>query len=400
MKIDTRKCWATVLFALVVAAAARVGGAPAYTAIDLFGDSFPPGDTIGMGTEMTTTAGQVIGDAGTTVVHAFIWTSASTTGMDLHPILLSGLDHSQATFGSPTQQVGFGFGPGTNGVFHALVWNGASPASAVDLHPTSLPGYDGDSIALGTDGAQQVGHALGTVTGGKVHAFLWSGSPDSAIDLHPTNLSGFTSSEARGAGGGQQVGWGTIGSPSRRHALLWSGSANSAVDLDPVNLDNITDSIAQATNGSRQVGFGKVNAYTHALLWSGNALTAVDLHPGDASGFISTEANALNDSQEVGDGHSIIDGHDHAVVWSDTPDSMFDLQSLLPSYLTDSYATAIDAQGNIFGYADANDDPNTPIHAVEWAVPEPAGLWLVFLGTLPLLGRATHRGRQPDQDRF
>ncbi len=55
-----------------------------------------------------------------------------------------------------------------------------------------------------------------------------------------------------------------------------------------------------------------------------------------------------------------------------------DLHQFLPAGFTDSYATSIDDQGNIVGYATASDGNN---HAILWQpVPEPAAI--VSLGAV------------------
>ena len=141
-------------------------------------------------------------------------------------------------------------------------------------------------IAFGVNGNQQVGTMLSNQGAGSgslhpQHAVLWTGSAASAVDLHPTSLPTTydNGSAALSAGGGQQVGWASfsIGLPYY-HAMVWSGTAASAVDLNPQGADN---SEAVGTNGSIQVGFVDTvvnnNPTPIAYMWTGTAASAVNL---------------------------------------------------------------------------------------------------------------------------
>jgi hypothetical protein len=241
------------------------------------------------------------------------------------------------------QVVGYGFGPATGNNDNALLWSGPS-GNAVNLNPTSLSDTYTESLAYGTNGAQQVGFALDSNLD-QDQAMLWAGTAASAVDLNPTNLTGFTSSLAYGisGNGGQQVGVGGIGGVS--HALLWSKTAGSAVDLNPTNLTGYTTSVAVGTNGSQQVGYGAGSGTgnnAHALLWTGTAASAVDL------------------------------------------------QKLLPSTGSWIYSEAytIDSSGDIYGDAYGTYQSNTGYFAVEWtAVPEPASFCVLVSGGLLMLRR-------------
>jgi hypothetical protein len=166
---------------------------------------------------------------------------------------------------------------------------------------------------------------------------LWNGSATSAVDLNPA---AYSASQALGVGGGQQVGWGIKGT---QRALLWSGSPGSFVDI---NGPDFNFSEALDTNGTQQVGRGR--------------------------------------------GPNTSGGGYHAVVWSGTPESMFDLHSLLPAEFNDSIATSIDSAGNIYGRANDSADGNW--HAIEWAVvPEPAGMGAVALLSIGICARGNRR---------
>jgi hypothetical protein len=188
---------------------------------------------------------------------------------------------------------------------------------------------------------------------------LWQGTAESVVDLHPA---GYDLSSAKSVAGGSQVGWGrTTGGDV--HALLWQGTAESFVDLHPAGFDF---SEATGISGGSQVGFGGGSATgddTHALLWQGTAASVVDLHPAWSS---RSEATGVSGSIQVG---AVFDGfntigcgplictghtHSHAYLWQGTADSAIDLHPFLeglgPEFY-ESFATGIDANGNIVGYA-------------------------------------------------
>jgi hypothetical protein len=184
-----------------------------------------------------------------------------------------------------------------------------------------------------------------------------------------------------GISGGQQVGTGWGSASGNFHAFLWSGTAASAVDLNP---SGFTYSYAYGISGGQQVGYGSPHSvtgeYDHALLWSGTADSVVDLHP---SGFTHSYAYGTSGSQQVGNGWN--GTVNHALLWSGTAGSVVDLGSLLSSDYTSSYATGIDANGNVIGYA--HHIPSNQDHAIVWAVPEPDAVVLLLFGGVSLLMR-------------
>jgi hypothetical protein len=100
-----------------------------------------------------------------------------------------------------------------------MLWHG-SAASAIDLNP---PGYDRSS-GLGIAGTSQVGWGAGPATGGLQHALLWNSTAASGLDLH-SYLTGlgpnFTSSVANGvADNGTIVG--TAYDGNHNYAVLWT----------------------------------------------------------------------------------------------------------------------------------------------------------------------------------
>jgi probable HAF family extracellular repeat protein len=313
--------------------------------------------------------------------HAFLWKSTTANMIDLTPKNFNG------SFGCATDglhQVGWGFGLATDNHAHALLWTGTA-GSAIDLNPK---GYIASS-AYGVLGNQQVGSVIiGTDEDGPLHAIMWTGTAASCIDLHPVR---FQESMALATNGSQQVGWGG----SRRvgggtvvsgitHALLWYGTAKSVVDLNPKGL---TWSKALDICGSQEVGYGIVNGkcyingsiidggVNHALLWFGSVSSCIDLNP---AGFASSEAVATNGIQQVGDGQPIpkpihgrpfgSEDYNHALVWNGAANKVVDLQRFLPKGFSNSFATDINVQGEIVGYAY---DRSGNIHAFEW-IPESA----------------------------
>ena len=306
-------------------------------------------------------------------VRAMLWTGSADSAVDLNPygFTWSGVEDTdgvqQAGWGRVYYMVG-GRRPYLVNYVHAVLWTG-SAASAVDLNPAGFA----ESWAYGVGGGQQVGegliHYYTPKKGGSYvsqnHAVLWTGSAASVVDLHPA---GFTSSLAYGVGEGQQVGYGSIqyntnkkggSSVVQCHALLWTGSAASVVDLHPAGF---ASSGALSVAGGQQVGYGTCTDGTqHALLWTGRAASAVDLHP---AGFTSSVANGVNGVQQVGYGFDA-DGTQHALLWMGNAATVVDLNTFLPTGFTNAVATAIDAAGNIVGYAwsSVNRDDN---HAFLW----------------------------------
>lgn len=294
------------------------------------------------------------------------------------------------------QQAGGGKGAVMGGHYHALLFQG-SAANVTDLNPA---GYV-MSTASGVFGNQQIGYGSKTTDWGAAHALLWTGSAVTFVDLNP---SGAASSEANGIFGNQQVGTEYLLQPiPRYHAVLWYGTAGSAVDLNPTGYNT---TFVDATSGDHQIGTG----YTatgqggHALLWSATAASVIDLNP---AGYAQSDGRGVWGDQQVGDAyvaglnnifHAILwhgtaasavdlnptwaavsgaagtngrqqvgyanlaSGASHAVRWTGTAASTLDLQTFLPAALTSSVATAINADGDILGFA----SDGTRTHLVEW----------------------------------
>ena len=334
-----------MVFAAAMVLTAGMAHAVTYLAVDLNPSGFTRSTAFAISGTQQVGSGR---DAGNQW-HALLWSGTAQSVVDLNP---SGFNYSEALGVSGTQQVGDGLSPSYGDTRHALLWSGTA-ASAVDLTPS---GFNASS-AVAISGTQQVGDGYGPATGSYDHALLWSGTAASAVDLNP---SGFTLhcdwTLALGTNGTQQVGYGQV-TDGYVNALLWSGTAASAVDLNPSGFTSLT---AKAISGTQQVG----SAGNHAFLWSGTAASAVDLNP---SGFTSSSADGTNGTQQVGCG-TAPGGQQDPLVWSGTAQSAVDLSQFLPSGLTSSNAVGIDAQGDIVGSAN---DASGHTHAIIWEpVPE------------------------------
>jgi hypothetical protein len=380
-----------IIVALTAAVLPLTARAVTYTAADTF-DLHPfflgtnsQSEAHGISGSQQVGSGSGGNTGGTGYNHALLWTSTAASVVDLNPDALLGTNSSSIAYGiSGSQQVGSGSGGNTGGNNHAMLWTGTA-TSAVDLNPDAVLGTNSSSIAYGISGSQQVGSGSGGNTGGTgySHALLWTGTAASVVDLNPAALLGTSSSSiAVAISGSQQVGSGFgENTGSLNHALLWTGTAASAVDLNPDALFGTNSySVANGTSGSQQVGFGGglTGNVAHALLWTGTAASAVDLNP-DAllGGSSSSYAQATNGSQQVGQGNGgNTGGNAHALLWTGTAASAVDLNALLPAGTRASVATAIDAYGNIVGYATVG---GFSAHAVEWLAGDlytgPGGIW-------------------------
>ena len=329
---------------------------PLFTAIDLHPSGFYSSEALGI------SGGQQVGygiplTSRDRAHHALLWRGSADSVVDLHP---SGFVSSEAHGISGGEQVGFGgLGPLEHGgdydigPFHALLWRGGA-GSVVDLHPSGFS----SSQAFGTNGHEQVGRGLtvgGDFPAGVFHALLWRGGAGSVVDLHPSGYA--SSSQAFGISDDQQVGSGWIAVPGHEtHALMWHGSATSMVDINPIGF---ASSEAVGISGRQQVGYGQRDGNcigpppTYALLWLGSARSAVDLK--------SFRAAATSGGEQVGDDGS------HAILWSDNGKSVVDLHAFLPSGFGRSFATGIDVNGDVVGYAEfPSRDSYPPAHAFLW----------------------------------
>ncbi len=341
---------------VVFAAAAR---AVTYTATSLHPAGFTHSRALGIsGTK------QVGWGSGSTTgnrSHALLWSGTAASLVDLHP---AGFFSSTGTGVSGASQVGYGTDLAT-GDDHALLWTGTA-TSAVDLHPADP---DRPSFGFGVSGASQVGQTRGFGFGAP-RAYLWTGTAASGVNLHP--VVGFSGSTARGVSGATQVGYGSGSATGNYdHALLWSGTATSAVDLHPAGFNWST---AEDVSGGIQVGSAShsvtISGDRRATLWRGTAASAVDLHP---AGFASTAASGVSGAGQVGNGRGTATGDNtHALFWNGTAASVVDLHPFLSGLgltFTHSYATDIDENGSIVGFATSGGRDYAVLWSPETAVP-------------------------------
>lgn len=268
---------------------------------------------------------------------------------------------------------------GTSSVYstHATIWAGGAN-SIIDLHTA---GYS-STAALGAGGNQQVGY--GSFSSGAQNAMHWNGSAASAVDLAPADI---LISRAWNTDGTHQVGEGYGAATGNvNHALLWSGTAQSMVDLHP---EGYKTSSALGVFGTQQVGQanptnpGNVG---HAFAWNGTAASGVDLNPTDFTGSTAVDTNG---QYQVGYGYGTPTGGYifHALLWEGTAASATDLHSLLPANYLESRALSI--EGNtIYGYGRTGPEE---YHALVWIIPEPSSLMLLGIGLMGLLRRPSRQ---------
>lgn len=329
----------------LLAISAVLASAQQYLAVDLT----PNANAGAMGFAVSGAAGgsvMALNPSNVYVQHAAEFSGGTTT--DLHPpswamsIVLALSGNQAAGLGLPVVSTDASAGT------HALLWYGTG---FVDLHPTSLL----SSVATCTNGVMQGGYgAVKVKTGGKIkttppnHALVWFGTAGSFVDVNPANIA---ESRINGCDQFQQAGYIMPIALGFTHAALWNGTSTSAIDLHPPT--GFDSSVAYSTANSQQAGYGvttpQLGGAGHALLWSGSSSSVVDLHP---TGYTLSVAFATNGAQQVGEADdSALPRHKHAIVWSGTAASAIDLNQFLPAGITDAQAMAIDAAGNIVGYA-------------------------------------------------
>ncbi len=338
---------------------------PAYTCNKLFQLTVPSGYNIQSIWGVSADGHQVVGIEGKNMSgesYAALWNNPTSLAITLNQ---SGYSAALATNG--TLQVGSSYNGGANQA-HPVVWSGTAN-SDVFLSPA---GYLGQ--ANGVAGNQIVGVVSLALQN---HAFLWTGSNYSAVDLQPSDAI-YSGSDAIATDGVRQAGYAlmTVNGRATTHAMLWNSTASSAVDLNPTIT---TFSQALGISGAQQVGIGLFGNVYHAMLWTGTADSAVDLNP---STYSESRAVSTNGIYQIGYADQGYLTADHAMLWAGTAASALDLSSLVPGGATDSQALAIDANGDVFGYA----VQNGKYFAVEWvAVPEPSPISLLVVAGLVLV---------------
>ena len=349
----------------IAVVAALSSAAFGVTATDLYTPGNPPGLAAGVAAGYRyASGGALVGDAvdlTEETIHAVLWTTSNTAGVDLHPSTFR-VSHAYAIGGN--QQVGNGYIQTPDGIAnHAMLWSGTA-ASFVDLN-----GSFAGSNADGTDGVHQVGFGFGPTTDFSPHATLWSGSASGVVDLHAGT---YNETRARAVNGNTQVGYGRpMDRDGGTDALLWTGTAASMVNLTPAGYD----AQAQGVSGTQQVGsaYDSTTGIGGAALWTGTAASMVLLNP---TGYSFTAAVDTNGAVQVGYGTAPV-GELHALAWQGSAGSYVDLHAFLPSNLVSSQALSI-IGNDIYGIATEADGTQ---HAIVWtgALPEPTSLAVLSL---------------------
>lgn len=206
----------------------------------------------------------------------------------------------------------------------AALWRKEDPSVMISLHPANAL----RSLALGTDGAQQVGHSV--FNGNTLHAGLWTGSAGSWVDLNPSQA---TSSEAFAVASGTQVGY--IQTNGKQRAARWNNTPGSWVDLHPANAPF---SIAYAINGEGIVGEYSTNQGSQAAIWdlSSNAITSLN-----SGNWPTSSARAIT-AQCIGGWVADSSGlNRRAVVWRSPNHLIEDLHAALPASYVGSEVTGL-----------------------------------------------------------
>jgi hypothetical protein len=287
--------------------------------------------------------------------HAFLLNGDPNGALDVHP---AGWYNSQVLAAAGNQEVGFGLpvasADATAGA-HALLWFGYS-TSFTDLTPANW----GTTLATCTNGFTQGGYGIPPKGKGKAttntHALIWSGSASTAVDMNPA---GIFESRIYGCADTYQAGYVMPTSNGITHAAVWSGSAASVVDLHPAAF---MSSMILGVAGTQQAGSGvPAVGNRQALLWSGSAASVVNLHP---DGYSLSLLYATNGTQQAGQAtDNGFPQRQHAMAWTGTAGSAVDLNQFLPAGYTDASARAIDAGGNIVGFAS---QPGQASHMLMW----------------------------------
>jgi hypothetical protein len=330
------------------------------------------------------TVGSVGGFPGGVVApanHAFLWADGGLAPVDLHPSFIDfpELNAAGNTFALATDgatQVGYGVGAATGQRTVALRWNGTAESAEVLVPPFNYH----NTKALGTCGGQTVGYGVtvgpvngrGVVreVGGPWHAVLWSAGSTVGIDLN----NGAEATVAMDCDSGRQVGYGgsmdISGNVSGTKAMMWFGNRNSFIWLHPAGY---ASSQAVAISGLNQVGHAEIQFRVNnrpafnsrAVIWSGTAASMVEL-PLPAGFIFNYFATGVSNGRVVGYGMDTMTSQSHALYWATATTPVVDLNQFLPAGFTGAVANSIDANGRIVGTAFEGNQQ----HAVVW-VPTP-----------------------------
>ncbi len=203
------------------------------------------------------------------------------------------------------------------------------PGSALSMHPN---GTASDSFANAVDGGYQYGSINTSAVGGTNHAAMWAGSASSFIDLHPA---GFSRSWIVGAADGQAVGTAVMGAATN-HAIMWISGGSAVMDLTPAGQSGD----AVDAHGGLQVG----NVGGSAAIWAGTPESWFDLNtvlPAEYSGATAEAIEVAADGTVlvVGSGYVPSRNRTEAIMWQSLP------------------TTLIPGDANCDGTVDTNDLP-------------------------------------------
>jgi len=240
---------------------------------------------------------------GTSARRPVVWTGYSnTSAQDLTPAFLGANPGATANALNTVALYGYGSGSATGGNLRALYWSSYSAASAVDITPaflgataTATVDYDNAFISAAAGVTPYLfGQGSGAATANKPRAIVWKGATAaSAVDMTPAFLGASPTSTLSffsGIFGGFLNGSAIVGegagaaTGNRNHAIAWTtASAASGIDLHPTFVDAQGNSTASSVYGSVILGawtsptLGSGNS--HAVVWRGlNKSSAVDLH--------------------------------------------------------------------------------------------------------------------------
>ena len=269
------------------------------------------------------------------------------------------------------------------GHYRAALWRGAGN-EFLDLRPAGAA----DAAVLGMFGTIQVGETYWNTGSGQrsgYHATLWNGTVDGWQDLSPV---GSSDSHLAAIDASGQAGLFRASVSSPYHAALWHGTAAGVVDLHPVGAYS---SQAQAIANGRQGGYVQYerDGPRTAALWSGTADSFLDLTPAGGP-TIGGAVYGMDGNVQVG-GAGFADGTGGATIWFGTPESAFNLGTLLSSDYTSSiaYGVDIDEFGTIrvVGSAYYNRTLYPHNEAMMWVlVPEPSSIAALAAGLAGLAG--------------
>lgn len=231
------------------------------------------------------------------------------------------------------QVVGF---RGTSSGQLPVLWTpsapGATTGALVDLPLLANGGVDG--LPRGINDVGQIAGTAGVATPGYVqHVAIWTTGPTGATI---TDLGTFGNSGPQGIDvndAGQVVG--TFVTGGQLHAFLWTPSAPGSATGTIVDLGTLGGVVSQAfdiNNLGQVVGRARTaSGDDHAFLWTPSApgaSTGAMLNLGTLPGGATSYALSVNDFGQVAGFSSTASGDPHAVLWTVSPSGSVTIQDL------------------------------------------------------------------------